>query len=381
MFILRLNPFIPTPDGSYGFVVSAVDSVTNSKVAIKKVTNTFEDVVDAKRILRELKLLRHLRGHENVISISDIMIDGDGRSPDNFQDIYIVTNLMESDLDRIIRSKQPLSDKHLKFFLYQILRGVKYIHSANVLHRDLKPSNLLVNSNCDLALCDFGLARGYEAEEAKGQVGPQEMMTEYVVTRWYRAPELLCECEHYGKSVDIWSIGCIFAELILHAPFFKGDNPEHQLMQIVKKVGCPSFHDLQRHMNGPAIETLKKFENIHAPSFETFFPKDVNPQAVSMLKGLLQFIPNRRFTVEDALKHPYLLEFQGQMPEPVHDRVFDFQFEKECHRDAYGEMTESDVRRYMYEEVLYYESLLKADSKDSLGDGRGQNYDYKSAKK
>ncbi len=122
-----------------------MDSITERKVAIKKVKDTFADVVDAKRILRELKLLRHLNGHENVIQILDIMIHPHGTT--QFDDIYIVTNLMESDLDRIIRSKQSLTDKHMKFFLYQILRGLKFVHSANVLHRDLKPSNLLVNSN------------------------------------------------------------------------------------------------------------------------------------------------------------------------------------------------------------------------------------------
>lgn len=185
----RYNNLKPIGDGSYGFVASGVDTVTGVKVAIKKIKDTFCDVVDAKRILRELKLLRHLNSHENIISIFDIM-----SVPPNtphFDDIYIVTNLMESDLERIIRSKQVLTDQHLQYFLYQILRGLKYVHSANVLHRDLKPSNLLVNANCDLALCDFGLARGFD-------VAGVDVLTEYVVTRWYRSPELLCECVTYG---------------------------------------------------------------------------------------------------------------------------------------------------------------------------------------
>lgn len=139
------------------------------KVAIKKVKDTFIDVVDAKRILRELKLLRHLNNHENIVQILDIMT-----YPPNtqqFDDIYIVTNLMESDLERIIQSKQVLTNQHLQYFLYQILRGLKYVHSADVLHRDLKPSNLLVNANCDLAICDFGLARGYDRAAAENLTG------------------------------------------------------------------------------------------------------------------------------------------------------------------------------------------------------------------
>merc|ERR1711871_1024485 len=120
---------------------------------------------------------------------------------EDFSDAYIITDLMESDLDRIISSSQPLTEQHFQYFLYQILRGLKYIHSANVLHRDLKPSNLLVNSNCDLAICDFGLARGINANA-------DDTLTEYVVTRWYRAPELLTDNRTYGSAVDVWSVGC-----------------------------------------------------------------------------------------------------------------------------------------------------------------------------
>jgi len=111
-------------------------------------------------------------------------------------------------------TRQELTDQHFQYFLYQILRGLKYIHSGNVLHRDLKPSNLLVNSNCDLAVCDFGLARGFATEG-------EDTLTEYVVTRWYRAPELLCEAPHYGRAVDVWGVGCIFAELLVHDAFFQ----------------------------------------------------------------------------------------------------------------------------------------------------------------
>ena len=128
-----------------------------------------------------------------------------------------MTSLFESDLDRIIASQQRLSDQHAQYFVYQILRGLKFIHSAQVLHRDLKPSNLLVNSNCDLAICDFGLARGVSPEVA-GQ------LTEYVVTRWYRAPELLCESADYDEKVDVWSVGCVLGEILGRRPIFKGNS-------------------------------------------------------------------------------------------------------------------------------------------------------------
>ena len=174
---------------------------------------------------REIKMLRHLGWHENVISLYDVItmpyvsvaarvFTSKGRK--DFTDIYIVTQLFECDLERIISSNQvqslrranpkPLSENHIQFFLFQLLKALKFLHSAKVLHRDLKPSNILVNSNCCLAICDFGLARGL--------AGSHSMMTEYVVTRWYRAPELLCEnsvdtrrCCHRRHTTGKWTSG------------------------------------------------------------------------------------------------------------------------------------------------------------------------------
>ena len=166
----------PVGHGAYGVVVAALDASSGKKVAIKKVGKAFEDAIDAKRILREILLMKKLV-HENIIRIVDILPPPS--DAEEFDDIYIVQDLMETDLHRIIYSRQALTIEHIQYFMYQILRGLKYIHSANVLHRDLKPSNLLLNSNCDLKICDFGLARGLEDDQAG-------VLTEYVVTRWYR---------------------------------------------------------------------------------------------------------------------------------------------------------------------------------------------------
>ena len=191
-------PIKPIGKGAYGVVCSAKDSETGEKVAIKKIANAFDNVTDARRTLREIKLLRRLQ-HENIVLLKDIMKPP---SASDFNDVYLVYELMDTDLHQIVRSSQGLSDEHTQYFLYQILRGLKYVHTAKVLHRDLKPSNLLLNANCDLKICDFGLART-DAERG--------FMTEYVVTRWYRAPELLLSCEDYSASIDIWSVGCILA--------------------------------------------------------------------------------------------------------------------------------------------------------------------------
>lgn len=206
--------------GAYGVVISSQDSKKKKDVAIKMVPRAFNDEIDAKRILREIKLMKHFR-HENIVGIVDMMPPNQ-KYLEDYHDVYIVADLMETDLHRIIYSKQKLSTDHVQYFAYQVLRGLKYIHSANVIHRDLKPSNLLVNSNCDLKICDFGLARGIH--DSRGNGHETMLLTEYVVTRWYRAPEIMLACHEYSKPVDMWSVGCIFAELLQRKPYFPGDD-------------------------------------------------------------------------------------------------------------------------------------------------------------
>ncbi|KAI9401239.1 hypothetical protein POPTR_001G099900v4 [Populus trichocarpa] len=214
-------PVRPIGRGAYGIVCAAVNSETHEEVAIKKIGNAFDNIIDAKRTLREIKLLCHM-DHENVIAMRDII-----RPPkmEAFNDVYIVYELMDTDLHQIIRSEQSLNDDHCQYFLYQLLRGLKYVHSANVLHRDLKPSNLLLNSNCDLKIGDFGLAR---------TTAETDFMTEYVVTRWYRAPELLLNCSEYTAAIDIWSVGCILGEIMTREPLFPGKDYVHQLRLITE---------------------------------------------------------------------------------------------------------------------------------------------------
>ena len=235
--------------GAYGVVISAKDEQaqanagSNAEIAIKMVPRAFHDEIDAKRILREIKLLKHFQ-HENIVALVDMMPPG-CQYVEDYNDVYMVTDLMETDLHRIIYSKQKLSMDHVQYFVYQVLRGLKYIHSCNVLHRDLKPSNLLVNSNCDLKICDFGLARGIYGdddadlldEDATNEAPPRKtlMLTEYVVTRWYRAPEIMLACHEYSKPIDVWSVGCIFAELMLRKPYFPGDDYIDQVRTVCHK--------------------------------------------------------------------------------------------------------------------------------------------------
>jgi len=162
-----------------------------------------------------LRLLQH----ENIIGIKFIQLP---KSREECDELYIVSELLETDLNSIIKSPQHLSDEHVQFFIYQLLRGIKYLHSARVLHRDLKPRNLLVNSNCDLKICDFGLAR----VALDWNIRMPEM-TDYVATRWYRAPEVLLAYKKYSGAMDIWSVGTILAELLLRKPLLPGCDPKN----------------------------------------------------------------------------------------------------------------------------------------------------------
>jgi mitogen-activated protein kinase 1/3 len=317
--------------GAYGVVISSLDTRSGTKCAIKKIPNAFNDEIDAKRILREIKILRVMR-HENVIGISDMIRPDPSISRiKDYKDVYIVSELMETDLHRIIYSKQALTNEHVQYFLYQILRGLKYLHSANILHRDLKPSNLLVNGNCDLKICDLGLARGVLPEDdspaAAGGVG-SVVLTEYVVTRWYRAPEIMLACKDYTKAIDIWSVGCIFAELIARKPWLPGDDYIHQLTMISAKLGKPRSDELDFVKSDKAKRFMLGLPNTPTNNLRSYFPA-ADADALDLLSKMLQINPNSRCSVEEALAHPYLAALHNPDDEPVAGFDFDYSFEDE----------------------------------------------------
>ncbi len=230
---------------------------------------------------------------------------------------------METDLHRIVHSRQPLTIDHVQYFIYQILRGLKFIHSANVLHRDLKPSNLLLNSNCDLKICDFGLARGVEDEQSG-------IMTEYVVTRWYRAPEIMLVCQEYTKAIDVWSVGCIFAELLARAPLFPGEDYIAQLRLICDKLGRPDDSDLDFVTSERARRFITSLPQKPPQPLKECFPNFAEEtDALDLLQKMLEFHPDRRITIEKALQHPFLLSLHNPEDEPVSNVTFSFEFENE----------------------------------------------------
>uniref|UniRef100_A0A6U2DNT4 Mitogen-activated protein kinase n=2 Tax=Hemiselmis andersenii TaxID=464988 RepID=A0A6U2DNT4_HEMAN len=328
--------------GAYGHVCAVKNSENNERLAVKKVKNAFDDVIDAKRVLREIRLLCCFN-HENVLSIKDLIMPPDASGV--CEDVYIITELLDTDLSKVIYSPQPLIDDHCQYFLYQILRGLKYLHSARVLHRDLKPGNLLVNSNCDLKICDFGLARLDE------DTNPSTM-TAYVVTRWYRAPELLY-LKNYSEAIDIWSVGCIFAEILGRKAFLQGKNYQDQLTVIFAHVGAPSDEDLQVVPNQEVRDYMKKLPKPSrlVPLAERF-PK-ARPEAVDLLQKMLRFNPHKRLTAAECLSHPYLSEYHDPDDEPTADSTFEWEFEN-------TELTRDQIRNYMQAEANKVAAHLQA---------------------
>ncbi|KAG9132068.1 hypothetical protein Leryth_022514 [Lithospermum erythrorhizon] len=332
--------------GSYGVVCSAIDTHTGEKVAIKKIHDIFEHISDAARILREIKLLRLLR-HPDIVEIKHIMLPSSGR---DFKDIYVVFELMESDLHQVIKANDDLTREHYQFFLYQLLRGLKYIHSANVFHRDLKPKNILANANCKLKICDFGLAR-----VAFNDTPTTVFWTDYVATRWYRAPELCGSFfSKYTPAIDIWSIGCIFAEVLTGKPIFPGKNVVHQLDLMTDLLGTPSIDTISQVRNDKARKYLMSMRKKQPVSFGKKFP-NVDPLAVKLLERLLAFDPKDRPSAEEALADPYFKGVAKVEREPSCQPISKMEFEFERRRVA-----KEDLRELIFREILeYHPQLLK----------------------
>jgi mitogen-activated protein kinase 15 len=303
--------------GAYGVVWKCVDRQApvnqDPVVALKKIFGAFSNATDAQRTFREIIFLQGLADHENIVTLLDVL------KADNDKDIYLVFEFMETDLHAVIRAG-ILEDVHQRYIIYQLLKGLKYMHSAAIIHRDLKPSNLLLNSECLLKIADFGLARSIEFKENEnpdddGAGAP--CLTDYVATRWYRAPEILLGSPDYTKAVDVWSVGCILGEMLIAEPIFPGDSTTNQLEKIIEVSGRPSAEDITA-INSPYASNL--LESVHEGeqhSIEEMLPK-TKDEVLDFVSKLLEFNPEKRLTIDEALNSSYVEQFhEGNEAEEI----------------------------------------------------------------
>ena len=348
--------------GSYSTVCSCYDKKENRNVAIKKITNAFDDKNDARRVLREIKMLRFF-DHDNLITLLEVPKPS---NPTTYNDIYIITDLMETDLHRVIYSRQELTDDHIQYFIFQILRGTLFLHSANVVHRELKPANILANKNCDLKICDLGLDHGIikdddntvqklidnpnlPVEISNNMIydDSKRELTEKVIARWYRAPEIILNPNDYTKAVDVWSIGCIFAELLGRQPLFPSDNYLDELQKVISVLGSPSESDLEFIKDEKVKNFVNKLARRTKQSFSVMFPT-ANPVALDLLGKMLTFSPTKRYNVEQCLSHPYFEGLHDPEQEPTSESTFNFSFDS-------PDLTKEQLRQLIYEQCVQLE--------------------------
>jgi mitogen-activated protein kinase 1/3 len=377
--------------GSYGKVCQAYDKDTRKNVAIKKIKRIFEDLIDCKRLLREIAILSDL-ADDRVVKLYDVCVPDD---PLNFTELYLVLELCDSDFKKLFKLPEFLTESHIITLLYNTLCGLKYIHSAGIYHRDLKPANCLVNRDCAVKICDFGLSRPVDKsgqkksdeedplegnEEESNSRQPKRLLTGHVVTRWYRAPELILLQENYTEQIDVWSLGCIFAELLgmikenfpnpkERCPLFQGStcyplspHKEHdkeyqyyynrqsrdQLNVIFNILGTPSEEVVEKLDKPDAKRYVRCFRHrAPVPLSELDRFADSSMDALDLLNKMLVIDAETRITVDEALAHTLFKDVFSPDKIKVAERKIVLDFEND-------ELEEPRLRKHFLKEVQHF---------------------------
>ncbi|ELR61554.1 Mitogen-activated protein kinase 15 [Bos mutus] len=292
--------------GAYGIVWKAVDRRTGEVVAIKKIFDAFKDKTDAQVRHSPLLFPQEFGDHPNIVRLLDVI------PAENDRDIYLVFESMDTDLNAVICKGTLLKDTHKRYIFYQLLRATNApgprapARSAHSLPLHPQPSNVLLDASCLVKLCDFGLARPLSGLP---EVPEGHALTEYVATRWYRAPEVLLSSSWYTPGVDMWSLGCILGEMLRGRPLFPGTSTLHQLELILEAIPPPSKEDLLALGSGCNISVLQHLGSRPRQTLDALLPPDTPPDALDLLSRLLVFAPHKRLSAAQALQHPYVQRF------------------------------------------------------------------------
>jgi cyclin-dependent kinase 7 len=323
----------PLGEGTFGIVYRGVDRETGQVVAVKKIRMGKSENGVAFSALREIKVLQELK-HDNVIELMDVFI--------HKSNVFLVYEFLDTDLHQIIEDKTiVLSPSDVKGYMRSILEGMASCHTNWVLHRDMKPSNILVSRDGKVKLADFGLAKVFGS--------PDKRYSPQCVTLWYKPPELLFGANLYGPSVDMWSVGCIFAELMLRRAFLPGQNDLDQLGKIFAILGTPTDQDWPQMRSLPNFIEFEEFPR--TPLKQIFLA--ATDDALNMLSRMLSYDPNKRITAQDALLHPYFVnDPKPSQPSdlPMPRKVFESQEEQ----DTNGTTTVTNGRGGRASKVLVF---------------------------
>ncbi|TID19745.1 serine/threonine-protein kinase bur1 [Venturia nashicola] len=293
-------------EGTFGEVYRARSRRTNNVVALKKILMHNEKDGFPITALREIKLLKML-SHINVIRLEEMIVDRTAATNKKRATLYMVTPYMAHDLSGLLDNQDVhLQPQHIKCYMLQLLRGLKYLHNSHILHRDMKAANLLISGDGILKIADFGLARHYDDEVPKPGHGGGEARREYttlVVTRWYRPPELLLQLRKYTTAIDMWGAGCVFGEMFKKKPILAGKSDLNQAQIIFELVGSPTEHTMPGWQELPGCEGVKNW--VAEPgNLDREFGRYGN-DAVSLMRELLRLDYRKRINAMDALHHPY----------------------------------------------------------------------------
>ncbi|XP_032868699.1 mitogen-activated protein kinase 8 isoform X2 [Amblyraja radiata] len=344
----RYQNLKPIGSGAQGIVCAAYDAILDRNVAIKKLSRPFQNQTHAKRAYRELVLMKCVN-HKNIIGLLNVFTPQ--KSLEEFQDVYIVMELMDANLCQVIQME--LDHERMSYLLYQMLCGIKHLHSAGIIHRDLKPSNIVVKADCTLKILDFGLAR---------TAGTSFLMTPYVVTRYYRAPEVILGMG-YKENVDLWSVGCIMGEMVRHKILFPGRDYIDQWNKVIEQLGTPASEFMKKLQ--PTVRTyVENRPKYTGYSFEKLFPDVLFPadsehnklkasQARDLLCKMLVIDASKRISVDDALQHPYInVWYDPAEVEAPPPKIYEKQLDERDH-------TIDEWKELIYKEVLEWEERMK----------------------